>query len=64
MAERGIEFKFTGVSALYETPDHPELIVDTADETIEISLATLVSYVVRKMPFGEPMPISMAEDSR
>jgi adenylyl-sulfate kinase len=50
---------FTGVSAPYEAPHHPELIVDTAEETIAMSLTTLVSYVVRKMPLGEPMPISI-----
>jgi adenylylsulfate kinase len=55
--------EFTGVSAPYEPPHHPELIVDTAYETIEMSLATLVNYVVRRMPFGERMPMSMAEDS-
>ena len=36
---------FTGISAPYEYPIHPELIIDTCDLTIEESVAILLDYV-------------------
>ena len=45
--------EFTGVSAPYEPPEHPDLIVETSHEPIETSLEKLVDYVVRRIPLGE-----------
>jgi len=36
---------FTGVGAEYEAPDAAELVIDTTHETVEESLAQLLSYV-------------------
>jgi bifunctional enzyme CysN/CysC len=38
---------FTGISAPYEAPDAPELVVDTGAATIEACVETLVNYVDR-----------------
>ncbi len=40
--------EFTGISAPYEEPNDPELVVDTAGQTVEESVSTLVSYLVEK----------------
>ncbi|MCR9240866.1 MAG: adenylyl-sulfate kinase [Rhodobiaceae bacterium] len=39
--------EFTGISAPYEAPDAPELVVDTGAETIEACVEKLVNYVDR-----------------
>ena len=36
---------FTGISAPYEAPQAPELVVDTANQSIEQSVAELLDYV-------------------
>jgi adenylylsulfate kinase-like enzyme len=38
---------FTGVSAPYEVPDRPDLIVDTNAATIEAVVAQVVEHLVR-----------------
>ena len=40
--------EFTGVSAPYEPPEHPELVLDTARETVEESVGRLVRYLEEK----------------
>lgn len=37
---------FTGVSAPYEEPEHPELVVDTNASSVEASVAAVVEYLV------------------
>ena len=44
-ARRGDIPEFTGISAPYETPDHPELAIDTGTLSVEESLAILIEYV-------------------
>ncbi|GAF20652.1 LOW QUALITY PROTEIN: adenylylsulfate kinase [Bacillus sp. JCM 19047] len=39
---------FTGISSPYEAPSHPEIVVDTAKETIEQSVEKLVNYLKEK----------------
>jgi bifunctional enzyme CysN/CysC len=46
-ARRGEIADFTGVSAPYEAPEHPDLIIDTAGLTVDESLARLMEYVER-----------------
>ena len=38
---------FTGVSAPYETPERPDLTVETGDRTVEQSVQTLIDYIER-----------------
>ena len=45
--------EFTGVSAPYEEPEAAELIVDTAELTIEESLSELMDYVRGAFALGE-----------
>ncbi|MES2538047.1 MAG: adenylyl-sulfate kinase [Pseudomonadota bacterium] len=49
-ARSGKLAEFTGVSAPYELPIHPELVVDTAAENIDMSLKKLFSYVIDRVP--------------
>jgi adenylylsulfate kinase len=37
--------EFTGISAPYEEPDHPELVIDTSHETLEQSAARVIAYL-------------------
>ncbi len=37
--------EFTGISAPYEAPEKPEIVVDTNTQTIEESVAAVVSYL-------------------
>jgi bifunctional enzyme CysN/CysC len=46
-ARRGEIADFTGVSAPYEEPDSPELVVDTMQESIDGSVRAIVDYVER-----------------
>lgn len=45
---------FTGVSAPYEPPPAPELVVDTGQETVEQSLAHLAGYIERVFRLARP----------
>jgi bifunctional enzyme CysN/CysC len=38
---------FTGVSAPYEEPEHPDLLVDTNASPIDTSVSTVVEYLIR-----------------
>jgi bifunctional enzyme CysN/CysC len=44
--------EFTGISAPYEEPESPDLVIDTASETIEQSLARLIAYVEQEFVPG------------
>jgi bifunctional enzyme CysN/CysC len=43
---------FTGVSAPYEEPEHPDLVVDTNATTVENSVALVVEYLIRHAAKG------------
>jgi adenylylsulfate kinase len=38
--------EFTGISSPYETPEHPELRVDTGSQTLEESVQQVLTYLV------------------
>ena len=40
--------EFTGISAPYEAPEKPELVLDTNDQSVEQSTAQLVGYLEEK----------------
>ena len=44
-ARAGVIPEFTGISAPYETPEHPEITVNTGDQTIEESALQVVQYL-------------------
>ena len=46
-ARRGEIADFTGISAPYEEPDGPELVLDTSAASADDSLKTLLDYVKR-----------------
>ena len=39
---------FTGISAPYEEPDNPELVVDSGNQTVEQSVGTLLGFLADK----------------
>ncbi|SEM62633.1 adenylylsulfate kinase [Pseudomonas sp. ok272] len=49
-ARTGELSEFTGISAPYEPPHHPQLYLDTAGETLEASLEKLLNYVLENVP--------------
>jgi len=44
--------EFTGISAPYEAPASPELVIDTSSETVEQSVGRLVTYLATKGYLG------------
>ena len=44
-ARAGIIKNFTGISDPYEEPEHAEVVVNTAEETIEESAEKVLSYL-------------------
>jgi bifunctional enzyme CysN/CysC len=44
--------EFTGISAPYEEPESPELVVDTAASDIETSVRKIIDYVERVLSLG------------
>ena len=46
-ARRGEIRDFTGITAPYEEPDKPELLVDTTSDSVEDSVQAIVDYVER-----------------
>jgi len=47
-ARQGEIADFTGISAPYEVPDKPDLVLDTGQMSVEACLETLVSYVAAR----------------
>ena len=43
-ARAGLIADFTGIGAPYETPDSPDLVVDTSHDPVAVSVARLVDY--------------------
>lgn len=44
-ARAGLVPEFTGISAPYEEPEQPELVVDTSNESLDESVARVLSYL-------------------
>ncbi|TAK92573.1 MAG: adenylyl-sulfate kinase, partial [Burkholderiaceae bacterium] len=40
---------FTGISAPYETPEHPALTIDTASLTVEGSVANIMQQLAQRL---------------
>lgn len=51
---QGIIQNFTGVSAPYEAPVNPELIVETDKQTLEDSVQKIISYLENNGYFNSP----------
>ncbi len=51
-ARAGIIPEFTGISAPYEAPENPELVVDTAEESVEESTAKVLAYLEKRGLFS------------
>lgn len=47
-ARRGEIAEFTGVSAPYEAPEHPDLLLDTGHDSFETNLERLVEYTLEQ----------------
>lgn len=55
-ARSGAVQEFTGISAPYEAPERPELVIDTSRESKEECLKRLVAYVTRAFPLRSRKP--------
>jgi adenylylsulfate kinase len=53
-ARRGEIPEFTGISAPYEAPQRPELVLDTDGQTVEESVALLVAHLERHGTLSAP----------
>ena len=53
MARSGEIPDFTGISAPYEAPENAELVVDTAGQTVEESVARIIEYVEQNFEFAK-----------
>ncbi len=53
-ARSGEIAEFTGVSAPYETPERPEMVVDTRHADVEECVANMVDYVKRNFVLTRP----------
>lgn len=51
-ARKGEIPEFTGISAPYEEPEKPELVLDTNSQTVEESVAELIGYLEEKGYLG------------
>lgn len=51
-AREGSLGHFTGIDAPYEAPEHPDLSIDTARESHDVSLENLLKYVTTLHPLG------------
>lgn len=47
-AKAGEVKEFTGISAPYEEPENPELVIDTAKYSIESSVQKVLEYLYEK----------------
>ncbi|MCA1323385.1 adenylyl-sulfate kinase [Herbaspirillum sp. alder98] len=63
-ARAGEILEFTGVSAPYEAPEHPDHVVDSGVESLDQSLQKLIAYVTANLPgcFGTVVPSPQASD--
>ena len=53
-AKEGKIPNFTGISAPYEAPETPELILDTEAQSVEASVAHLIEYIERNFSLAQP----------
>ena len=44
--------EFTGISALYEPPDNPELVIDTGADDVDVCVQRIVDYIVSKFAYA------------
>jgi bifunctional enzyme CysN/CysC len=49
-ARAGEIIEFTGISAPYEPPENPDLVIDTAGLSIEDAVEAVLAYVGRHFP--------------
>ena len=55
-ARRGEIDVFTGITAPYEAPEKPELVIDTSENDVADSVGMLLGYVERNFAITEPKP--------
>ena len=53
-ARRGEIEVFTGITAPYEAPEKPELVIDTSENDVADSVGMLLGYVERNFAIAEP----------
>lgn len=61
-ARRGELHEFTGISAPYEAPANPDLVIDTARSNLQRCMDELLSYVVTITPLADPVSRNAIRD--
>lgn len=57
-ARAGLIHEFTGIDAPYEAPDHPDLTINTAENTVEASIARTLEYILPRIAYKPSIPAS------
>ncbi len=52
-ARRGEVKEFTGISAIYETPDDADVVIDTSEPTLEAALQVILDFLTARGYFGK-----------
>jgi bifunctional enzyme CysN/CysC len=63
-ARAGEIAEFTGVSAPYETPEHPDITIDTRSDSVQDSVATLIGFVAEHLGAGDAKVRALDEKRR
>jgi bifunctional enzyme CysN/CysC len=58
-ARSGEITEFTGISAPYETPDNPEIVLQTDRETLQESVARVLEFVIPRIGIGGEDDVSI-----
>jgi adenylyl-sulfate kinase len=58
-ARAGEIAEFTGISAPYETPDNPEIVLQTDSETLQESVARVLEFVIPRIGLGGEDDVSI-----
>jgi adenylylsulfate kinase len=56
--------EFTGISAPYEAPENPELVLDTGSLSIEESVARIIEYLEEKGYLSQDSRVGSSEEHR
>jgi len=50
-ARAGLIREFTGIDAPYDVPDHPDLVIDTTDSTVESSIQRALDFIIPRIEY-------------
>ncbi len=63
-ARNGEVKEFTGISAPYEEPANPEIVLETDKNTLERCVEEVMDYLIRNKYFGQPLDHALDGEAR